>query len=364
MPNHPPDIYTTADFDPLTAGATTWTAYARLCAGNAANPPDLHTFQRVTIENFARKHTRCRLLNHGAAPVLAIRYQPAEIPVIDFVGKTQDIEPLIPHISSAIAEFLQQQTPTATFFLTTTKDPGIQQLLTILQGTVTNEIQYFQLDKDLANLQKTDRWLDNDEITGAPATGIPTTGIPAAPTLTVTLHNYVPPHLYEPVAVLMTELMNDIIRDDNQQKFAETAAGLAQKMNFFRETGVSMPLLLLSDLHDQLVGMSFVLVSPGSIIARQELTGVIRKYRDKKLAYYLKARAIHETFHRYPQIEIMETNCYSANRPIIHINEALGYMLKESALQFRVPYPPRALAAPHAPPAPGIPPASSSASRL
>ena len=56
------------------------------------------------------------------------------------------------------------------------------------------------------------------------------------------MHDYVPEHLYAPVAALMTELMNDIIREDNKQQFAETAAGLQQKMTLFRETGVSMPL--------------------------------------------------------------------------------------------------------------------------
>jgi hypothetical protein len=124
------------------------------------------------------------------------------------------------------------------------------------------------------------------------------------------MHDYVAEHLYAPVAALMTELMNDIIREDNQQQFAETAAGL-----------------------------SFVLIHPDSVIAKQELTGITQKYRGRQLAFYLKALAIRETFRHYPRIEILETNCYSANLPIIHINQAMGYTLRESALQFRVAHP-------------------------
>jgi hypothetical protein len=51
------------------------------------------------------------------------------------------------------------------------------------------------------------------------------------------------------------------------------------------------------------------------------------------------ALAIRETFRRCPRIEILETNCYSANLPIIHINQTMGYTLRESALQFRVAHP-------------------------
>ena len=318
-------IYTITDFDPSTAGPKAWADYARLFAIDAASSSDLHNLQLTTREKFTRRHTRCKLICDGATPVLAIQCHAKNPPVIDFQGKVPAAASrvLFPHITAAIAQ-LMQDSPT-TFFLTTTKDPGLQQILKNLHGVVINQIQYFQLHKDAANQSNTDRWLNNEAIT---------TG-----EVTLAMHDYVPQHLYAPVAALMTELMNDIIRDDNQQQFAETAAGLQQKMTLFRETGVSMSLFLLSDRQGQLAGLSFVLVQPDSVIAKQELTGILRPYRGRQLAYYLKALAIREAFRHYPSIEVLETNCYSANQPIIHINLAMGYTLRESALQFRVPIP-------------------------
>ena len=321
-------IYTITDFDPFTAGPKAWAGYVRLFAIDAANPSDLNKLQLTTREKFTRRHTRCKLICDGSTPVLSIQYQPAVPPVIDFAPhlplppRVPATAPHItaPHITAAIAQLMQDSD--APFFLTTTKDPGLQQILKNLHGVIINEIQYFQLHKDAANQANIDRWINNEAIT---------TG-----EVTLAMHDYVPEHLYTPVAALMTELMNDIVRADYQQKFAETAAGLQQKMTLFKETGVSMPLFLLSDRQGQLAGLSFVLVSPGSAIAKQELTGIIRPYRGRQLACYLKALAVREIFRRYPRIETLETNCYSANQPIIHINQSIGYTLSGSALQFRV----------------------------
>ena len=337
-------IYTITDFDPFTAGQQAWAGYALLLAINANSSSDLQNFQLTTRENFKRKHTRCRLIYDSATPVLAIQCHAKNPPVIDFAGKipADDISAnpgtelpllasaarsrvLFPHITAAIAQLMREQDSAATSFLTTTKDPALQQILKNLHGVIINEIQYFKLHKGAANQSNIDRWINNKAIT---------TG-----EFTVAMHDYVPEHLYAPVAALMTELMNGIIRDDNQQQFAETAAGLQQKMTLFKDTGISMPLFLLSDRHGQLAGLSFVLVHPDSAIAKQELTGITQKYRGRQLAFFLKALAIRETFRRYPRIEILETNCYSANLPIIHINQTMGYTLIESALQFRVAHP-------------------------
>ena len=324
-------IYTITDFDPFTAGPKAWAGYARLFAIDAANSSDLNKLQLTTREKFTRRHTRCKLICRGSTPVLSIQYQPATPPVIDFAPHLPaPSRVLSPHITAAIAQLMQDSD--ATYFLTTTKDPALQQILKNLHGVIINEIQYFQLHKDAATQSNIDRWLNNQEV----ASSALTSGTLADSPLTLSMHDFVPEHLYAPVAALMTELMNDIIRSDNQQQFAETAAGLQQKMTLFKKTGVSMPLFLLSDRQGQLAGLSFVLVSPGSAIAKQELTGIIRPYRGRQLACYLKALAVREIFRRYPRIETLETNCYSANQPIIHINQSMGYTLSGSALQFRI----------------------------
>ena len=154
--------------------------------------------------------------------------------------------------------------------------------------------------------------------------------------LKLTVYEYVPESLYSEYATLLTILMNDIVRTDNREYFEETAERAGQKMELFKKNGVKMLLLLLAGLNDLLVGMSIMLVYPGSTIANQEMTGIIAQYRDKKLAAWLKAAMTEEAFHRFPSIDTIETNCYEANKAMIHINETFGFTLKETSFQFEV----------------------------
>lgn len=208
----------------------------------------------------------------------------------------------------------------ATSFLITTGDPALQEVIKRWGGTVINTICYFHLRRD-----GTDHHLVMAEHKDI-ATG----------ELTMASYESVPEALYEPVAALMTECMNDILREDSRERFAETAEGLERKMTRFKETGVQMPLFLLFDRQQEVVGLSFVLIKPHSAGAKQELTGIRRAYRGRKLAYFLKALAVRETFSRYPHVAFMETNCYSVNKPIIHINKVMGYTPTDSSLQFLV----------------------------
>ncbi|HEY9001724.1 MAG TPA: hypothetical protein VIM89_10255 [Mucilaginibacter sp.] len=83
--------------------------------------------------------------------------------------------------------------------------------------------------------------------------------------------------------------------------------------------------------------MSILQLNPGSAVAKQQMTGVIKAYRNKKLATYLKAIITSEAFARFPEIEKIETNCYSVNTPIIHLNKRLGYKLRKRSFQFNLP---------------------------
>ena len=94
--------------------------------------------------------------------------------------------------------------------------------------------------------------------------------------------------------------------------------------------------LMLFDLQHQLIGVSFIQVFPNSVTAKQYMTGIKNQYRGKKLASYLKAIITEEAFRRFPDIEKIETDCYDANKPMIHINEVIGYKLKDITLQFNV----------------------------
>jgi hypothetical protein len=258
-----------------------------------------------------------------------IRYSPktatdgSNLHVISFDGPVSDTPAAI---TTEISRLLQNKA--APFFLTTVKDPLLRTLMENLGGQPLNTLLYFLLLKNDLDPQILDHWLYNPDIENNH--------------LPVTIHPYVPEQLYEPVAHLMTTLMNNIIRENDLERFAETASGLETKMTAFKEKGIEMLLFLLANSENEIIGLSFVLIDPASTTAKQELTGILPNYQGKKLAFYLKALAIRETFDRYPHIEAIETNCYSTNHPIIHINKTLGYQPTAAAIQYRVP-------APHAP---------------
>ncbi len=207
-------------------------------------------------------------------------------------------------------------------FRIATANPLIIDMIGSFNGQILNKINFYQLSRNNINRELLNTWQKNKYIeTGK---------------LKLTRYEYVPEGLYSEYAALLTTLMNDIVRTDNREYFEETVERVKQKMELFKKNDVKMLLLMLSDLNDILVGMSIMLVYPGSTIANQEMTGIIGKYRNKKLAAYLKAMMTEETFSRFPGVETIETNCYEANKAIIHLNETFGFVPKETSLQFEV----------------------------
>jgi RimJ/RimL family protein N-acetyltransferase len=154
--------------------------------------------------------------------------------------------------------------------------------------------------------------------------------------LTLTIYEYVPEHLYDQFAVLMTELMNGIIREDSQEHFSQTGEDIKQRMEFYKKSRVEMLTLLLFDSGHELIGISFMLLYPNSVVAKQYMTGIKNQYRGKKLAGYLKAMITEEAFRRFSNIEKIETDCNLANKPMIYINQHTGYTLKKNSFQFKV----------------------------
>ncbi len=207
-------------------------------------------------------------------------------------------------------------------FLTTTDNTLIRGIIDRFHGEVINTINYYFLPKKGFDIRLSDQF-ENENLYYKYG-------------LTVEIQEYVPEHLYVSFSALMTELMNDIIRNNSQETFEETAEGIGNKIKQFKGAGIKMLLYLLFDQSRQMIGLSFVLVYPNSTVAKQELTGVKKQYRGQKIASCLKAAITNETFLRYPQIDQIETNCYSVNLPIIRINKALGYSLQRAELQFQV----------------------------
>jgi len=316
-------MFTVTNFDPFEANDHTWEDYFNFNKNIAGAYLKIDEF-KVWVKE---KNKRFKLIYQDNMLVMAIAYffkkglSESEIPFIAIESiQNEPSASLSKTIANAICQ-LTANNPSKSFRITT-GDPLIRDVIAGFKGKIVNTINYYELSRSQLNEAILRDWQINPYMeSGA---------------LTLAIHEHVPENLYSRYAELMTGLMNDIIRDDNQEYFEETAEGVKQKMALFKKNGVKMLTLMLSDVQERLIGISILLVYPNSVVANQEMTGIIAQYRGKKLAHYLKAMMTEETFRRFPEIEKIETNCYSANKPMIHINQLTRYTMKETSFQFSV----------------------------
>jgi hypothetical protein len=316
-------MFTVTNFDPFEANDHTWEDYFNFNKNIAGAYLKIDEF-KVWLKE---KNKKFKLIYQDNVLVMAIAYffkkglSGSEILFIAIESiQNEPSASLSKTIANAICQ-LTANNPAKSFRLTT-GDPLIQEIIAGFKGKIVNTINYYQLNRSQLNEAILREWQINPYMeSGA---------------LTLAIHGYVPENLHSRYAALMTELMNAIVRDDNDEYFEETAEGVKQKMEVFKKSGVKMLTLMLSDMQERLIGISIMLVYPNSVVANQEMTGIIAQYRGKKLAHYLKAMITEEAFRRFPEIATIETNCYSANKPMIHINQLTGYAMKETSFQFSV----------------------------
>jgi RimJ/RimL family protein N-acetyltransferase len=318
-------MYTVFDFDPFTADDALWEAFKTI----ADEPAGLPQFKLSVRQECSRRQARYVLVldDQTKGGIALYGYQKPDREgghILHLAFSQRSIGQVSAELQSSVLNALETFTrwSDTTAFVTLTNDPVVMDILARYQSTPINVINYYQLskfdfDRHRSVIASSDRPVHD-------------------PGLTLEFHEYVPEPYYGLFADLMTTSMNDILRSDEREVFGETAEGLEKKMTQFRGSGIIMLAGLMFDPARVLVALSFVLVHPDSTVAKQELTGVSKAYRGKNLGTYLKARITEEAFRRYPQIDRLETNCYSVNLPIIHINLALGYILMESRSQLLV----------------------------
>ena len=315
-------MYSAVDFDPFTADDALWATFKAI----ADESTDMSGFKMSVRQQCSRLQARYVLLpgsdgKAGLALSAYIKQDRNGGPILHLIfyqhGLGQLSAGLLSEAERSLRSYLEWSNTRS--FVTVTNDPLIKQMIERLGSKTINVINYYQLNRENFN-----RRLLNT---------LGGEGFLRDQDLTIEIHEYVPERLSGVFADLMTSSMNDIIRSDAREVFGETQEGLERKLEYFRKTGIIMLTGLLFDRAQTLAALSFVLVFPDSTTAKQELTGVKKEYRVRKLGTFLKAAVTEEAFLRYPHIDRLETNCYSANLPIIGINLAMGYTLKESRSQ-------------------------------
>jgi RimJ/RimL family protein N-acetyltransferase len=320
-------MLTIIDFDPFAATGKAWEDYFVFCRSIAPTSIDFEEFKLWVQERQKGNSKKFQFIYRDDQLVMAI----ISFTKKDLSGNEMlfiSLDTILTGKSNALNDCIANQllriieNHQLKLFRITTANPFARKMIALFNGQLVNTINYYQLQRNQLNEDLVKDWHINKYIeTGE---------------LKLARYEYVPEHLYADYAGLLTILMNDIERNDRAEYFEETVEKVKQKMALFKSTGVKMLTMMLSDTQGRLVGLSIMLVYPGTITANQEMTGIIAPYRGKKLASYLKAAMTQEVFKRFPEIEKIETNCYDVNQHMIRINQAIGYSLKEKSQQFEV----------------------------
>lgn len=104
-----------------------------------------------------------------------------------------------------------------------------------------------------------------------------------------------------------------------------------------RKNGVFPYNYILFDDHDTMVGFTNVSINtntPEDVF--QAMTGVVRSYRGRGLAKWLKAAMFAKVGEDFPENESFNTVMRAVNEPIQAINAQMGYRLERRGFEFRL----------------------------
>jgi RimJ/RimL family protein N-acetyltransferase len=154
--------------------------------------------------------------------------------------------------------------------------------------------------------------------------------------ISMQLFDFVPNLHLEEVAKLSNELVNDMKREDTSLTFHVDADYITRAQENFRKTRQHPYHLILRNDKGELIGMSLLMINKEGTLADQRLTGVVKDWRKRGLAKWMKAKMLRMVKDDYKTVSEIRTECFSANTPMIAINKALGYELYRTDHDFYI----------------------------
>ena len=186
-----------------------------------------------------------------------------------------------------------------------------------------NGLDRYRLGRDEADNDLINRWLDE---------------IPAAnPNLHIEYKTRFPEEEIEEY----TRMFNSFFREmpsehEKTSPFTMTEEYVRKVQSWRDKHGLVMLNSVLYNA-DRMIGYSSVnirLENPAYVY--QAMTGVLKEYRGRGLAKWLKAAGFREVLNRYPENKAFMTEMRSVNEPIQHINRLMGYKLLSRGFEYRI----------------------------
>ncbi|HEY9001725.1 MAG TPA: hypothetical protein VIM89_10260 [Mucilaginibacter sp.] len=226
------------DFDPFTAGEQDWEAYFDFMISVTEEQSEFGQF-RIWLTNRAKEKNYLYKLVYDrnvliASMEFALKKRNDDGVIASVVidcGLVKLPEKFTVLLSGTLTRF--SDVHSSDIFRITVTNPAIQEIMVSMGARLCNTLNFYEFSRQGVNQNLLNHWILGNS--------------PTRLGLLVDRHDYVPENLYGPFASLMTELMNDIAREDSSEKFIETPEGVKNKMEQFRKNNVKMLTFLLSD---------------------------------------------------------------------------------------------------------------------
>lgn len=160
-----------------------------------------------------------------------------------------------------------------------------------------------------------------------------------SPDITIETFEYLPDEIIERYAKTETALLNDVPFGDLGLKFTITPDQI-RKWEEYSKNFDLVPIVKISREKDgNISGMTDIKFNPHTpTFIDQGLTGVLRKYRGRRLGLLLKTDMLLTIKKRFPEAKYIFTGNADENAPMLRINHQLGFKKHSSwkAYKFQI----------------------------
>lgn len=146
------------------------------------------------------------------------------------------------------------------------------------------------------------------------------------------------PGLIDPICDLITDINRNQPRDDLEgMSFTLTSEEFISENKRLKERKIERVIICTREPDDTLSGMTDMFYSEAKPThANVSLTGVRREYQNRGLGKWLKAAMMLDMRERYPNVRFVDTDNFNNNRPMLNINDRMGFELFEQFVFYKV----------------------------
>jgi len=146
------------------------------------------------------------------------------------------------------------------------------------------------------------------------------------------------PDLIDPFCGLVTAVNRLQPRDKLEGiEYTLTAEEFEKQVQHLEEGKSKYVVICTRETNDELSGMTDLIYSEARPShAKVRLTGVRREQQGRGLGKWLKAAMMLDMGERYSKVEFVETDNFNTNRPMLSINDRMGFKLHEQYIFYKM----------------------------